>query len=423
MKTEIKQLTETKYEVVVDFDTNLWKAAQEKNLKKACANVSIPGFRKGKAPQNVAVKHIDQSKVLYDSVNEVIQKGYEVALEESKLAPFAQPTVDVTKLSNEELQLKFVITVAPKVTLGEYKNLGIKKETKEITEQDVEAALKKTLEENANLVVAERPAQMGDTVVLDFEGFVDGVAFDGGKAENYELVLGSKSFIPGFEEALVGVSAGESKDVNVTFPTQYVENLAGKAATFKCTVHEVKTKELPELTDEFVAELGVENVKTVEDLKAQEKAKLEETAKQEADKNFYNEIVKTVVKNATVTIDEDIIKSEMEGARENVNNQLSQNGLTLEQYLKIIGKSLEEYEKELHDSSAENVKTFLTLQEVAKVEELKVSEEEIEKEYADVAARFNMEVAKVKEILGKDVNRLVSEIMMRKIREKLLELN
>lgn len=423
MKTEIKQLTETKYEVVVDFDTNLWKAAQEKNLKKACANVSIPGFRKGKAPQNVAVKHIDQSKVLYDSVNEVIQKGYEVALEESKLAPFAQPTVDVTKLSNEELQLKFVITVAPKVTLGEYKNLGIKKETKEITEQDVEAALKKTLEENANLVVAERPAQMGDTVVLDFEGFVDGVAFDGGKAENYELVLGSKSFIPGFEEALVGVSAGESKDVNVTFPTQYVENLAGKAATFKCTVHEVKTKELPELTDEFVAELGVENVKTVEDLKAQEKAKLEESAKQEADKNFYNEIVKTVVKNATVTIDEDIIKSEMEGARENVNNQLSQNGLTLEQYLKIIGKSLEEYEKELHDSSAENVKTFLTLQEVAKVEELKVSEEEIEKEYADVAARFNMEVAKVKEILGKDVNRLVSEIMMRKIREKLLELN
>ena len=423
MKTEIKQLTETKYEVVVDFDTNLWKAAQEKNLKKACANVSIPGFRKGKAPQNVAVKHIDQSKVLYDSVNEVIQKGYEVALEESKLAPFAQPTVDVTKLSNEELQLKFVITVAPKVTLGEYKNLGIKKETKEITEQDVEAALKKTLEENANLVVAERPAQMGDTVVLDFEGFVDGVAFDGGKAENYELVLGSKSFIPGFEEALVGVSAGESKDVNVTFPTQYVENLAGKAATFKCTVHEVKTKELPELTDEFVAELGVENVKTVEDLKAQEKAKLEESAKQEADKNFYNEIVKTVVKNATVTIDEDIIKSEMDGARENVNNQLSQNGLTLEQYLKIIGKSLEEYEKELHDSSAENVKTFLTLQEVAKVEELKVSEEEIEKEYADVAARFNMEVAKVKEILGKDVNRLVSEIMMRKIREKLLELN
>ena len=423
MKTEIKQLTETKYEVVVDFDTNLWKAAQEKNLKKACANVSIPGFRKGKAPQNVAVKHVDQSKVLYDSVNEVIQKGYEVALEESKLAPFAQPTVDVTKLSNEELQLKFVITVAPKVTLGEYKNLGIKKETKEITEQDVEAALKKTLEENANLVVAERPAQMGDTVVLDFEGFVDGVAFDGGKAENYELVLGSKSFIPGFEEALVGVSAGESKDVNVTFPTQYVENLAGKAATFKCTVHEVKTKELPELTDEFVAELGVENVKTVEDLKAQEKAKLEESAKQEADKNFYNEIVKTVVKNATVTIDEDIIKSEMDGARENVNNQLSQNGLTLEQYLKIIGKSLEEYEKELHDSSAENVKTFLTLQEVAKVEELKVSEEEIEKEYADVAARFNMEVAKVKEILGKDVNRLVSEIMMRKIREKLLELN
>ena len=423
MKTEIKQLTETKYEVVVDFDTNLWKAAQEKNLKKACANVSIPGFRKGKAPQNVAVKHIDQSKVLYDSVNEVIQKGYEVALEESKLAPFAQPTVDVTKLSNEELQLKFVITVAPKVTLGEYKNLGIKKETKEITEQDVEAALKKTLEENANLVVAERPAQMGDTVVLDFEGFVDGVAFDGGKAENYELVLGSKSFIPGFEEALVGVSAGESKDVNVTFPTQYVENLAGKAATFKCTVHEVKTKELPELTDEFVAELGIENVKTVEDLKAQEKAKLEESAKQEADKNFYNEIVKTVVKNATVTIDEDIIKSEMDGARENVNNQLSQNGLTLEQYLKIIGKSLEEYEKELHDSSAENVKTFLTLQEVAKVEELKVSEEEIEKEYADVAARFNMEVAKVKEILGKDVNRLVSEIMMRKIREKLLELN
>lgn len=423
MKTEIKQISETKYEVLVDVDTELWKSAQAKNLKKALANVSVPGFRKGKVPESMAMKHVDQSKVMYDSINDVIQPGYEAALDESKLIPFAQPTLDVTKVSNEEVQLKFVITVAPKVTLGEYKNLGIKKEVKKISDEEINASLNKTLEENANLIVAERPAQMGDTVVLDFEGFVDGKAFEGGKGENYELVLGSKSFIPGFEDALVGVAAGESKDVNVKFPEQYVETLAGKDATFKCVVHEVKTKELPTLNDEFVSELGIENVKTVEDLKAHEKAKLEETAKQEADKKYYNDIVKAVTNNAQAVIDEDIIKSEMEGAKENMNQQLSQNGLTLDQYLKIIGKSNEDYEKELHDSSVENVKTFVTLQEIAKAENIKVSDEDIENEYATIASRFNMEVAKVKEILGKDINRLISEIMMRKIREKLIELN
>ena len=254
MKRVVNKLENSKVEVICDVETADWKAAQEKAFKKLAKNLELKGFRKGSVPEEMARKHIDTGSIFNEAINSMLQPAFDEVLREEKLQPFSRPSVDVTKVSDSELQLKFIIILAPEVNLGKYKGLGIKKDEVKVSEEEVKEAIDKLVAQQASLVVKDGPAAKGDTVVIDFVGSVDGKEFDGGKAENYSLELGSNSFVPGFEDQLVGHKAGENVDVNVTFPEQYVKDLAGKEAVFACDVHEVKAKKLPELNDEYVKE-------------------------------------------------------------------------------------------------------------------------------------------------------------------------
>ena len=261
MKRVVNKLENSKFEVLCTIEENEWKALQEKAFKALAKNVQAKGFRKGHVPEDMARKMVNQGEIINKAVNDAIQPAFNEVLKEEKLQPFAQPTVDVTKVSDTELGLKFVIIVRPEVTLGEYKGLAVEKATPEVSEEEVNKSLEALVAQNASLNVVEREAKLGDTVVLDFVGSVGGVEFDGGKAENYSLELGSNSFVPGFEDQLVGTKSGDVKDVVVTFPTQYVPELAGKEATFKCTIHEVKEKVLPEFNKEFFEDPQIKETK------------------------------------------------------------------------------------------------------------------------------------------------------------------
>ena len=417
MKRVVNKLEKSKIEVLCQIEGNEWKELQEKAFKALAKNVQIKGFRKGNAPEEMARKHVSQGEIINKALNDAIQPAFTEVLQEEKIQPFSQPTVDVTKVSDTELELKFVIITRPEVSLGEYKGLGVEKATVEVSESEIDEAINRLVAQNASLNVVERPAKTGDTVVLDFVGTIDGKEFDGGKADNYSLELGSNSFVPGFEDQLVGVSAGETKDVVVTFPTQYVPELAGKEATFKCTVHEVKEKVLPEVNEELIADLQIEGVTNVEQLRENQRNTLLANKDTQAKNAQLDAIVNKIVENSTIEIADEIIKDEVAAMKENMKKSIEQRGLTFEQYLQITGKNEEDLEKELSVDAKKNISAFLCLDKVASVEGITVTKEEIEQEFEKIAQQYSMPVEQVKEILGKDLNRFASELRSRKINE------
>ena len=280
MERKVTKLEHSRTEVLVTVDEKSWKAAQDKAFSKLRSNVTVDGFRKGKAPANLVKSKVDPMKVMDEAINGLLPSLYSEILKEEKLQPVARPQVDVTKLSDKELEVKFVIATAPEVKLGQYKGLTIGKGEVKVTAADVDKSIDELLKNSASLVTKEGEAANGDTVVMDFVGAIDGVPFEGGSAQNHELELGSHQFIPGFEEQLVGHKAGEHVEVKVKFPENYTPELKGKDATFACDIHEVKAKKLPELNEEFIKELGLPNVNTLEELKAHKKQEL--TAQREA---------------------------------------------------------------------------------------------------------------------------------------------
>jgi len=423
MKRVVNKLQNSKVEVLCDVETAEWKDAQEKAFKKLAANLEIKGFRKGKAPEDLARKHIDMGKIINEGINEMLQPAYEEVLREEKLQPFARPSVDVTKVSDTELQLKFTIILAPEVKLGNYKGLGVKKAEVKVSDDEVKAAIDKIVAQNASLVVKEDAAAMGDTVVMDFVGSVDGKEFEGGKGENYSLELGSKQFIPGFEEQLVGHKAGENVDVNVTFPEQYVPELAGKKALFKCTIHEVKAKVLPELNEELIKELNIPDVKDVEGLKAQQKAQISASKEQQATNEALNKVIEQIAAGAKIELADEIVADEVEGMKKNLEQQVSQRGMTVEQYLQITGQKPEDLDKKMKEDAVKNLRAILCMEEIAKAEGIVVEDKDVDFEMAKIADQYKMEVAKVKEILGKDMPRFKAEIRQRRITDFLIKEN
>lgn len=423
MKRVVKKLENSKVEVTCDVEEKVWKDAQEKAFQKLAKNLEIKGFRKGKVPTDMARKHIEQGRIFNEAINSMVQPCFEEVLKEEKLVPFARPSVDVTKISDTELQLKYIIILAPEVKLGEYKNLGVKKAEVKVSEKEIDEAIEKLVAQNASLVVSENAAKKGDTVVIDFVGSVDGKEFEGGKAENYSLELGSNSFVPGFEDQLVGHKAGEQVDVNVTFPEQYVPELAGKKALFKCTVHEVKEKVLPELNEELIKDLNIPEVKTVEDLKAYEKKTIESQKESKATSDALDQVVAKIAEKAQIELADEIVNEEVEGMKKNMEQQVTQRGLTLEQYYSITGQKVEEVEKKMREDAVKNLRAILCLEEIAKQEKIEVSDADVDFEMAKIAEQYKMEVEKVKEILGKDLPRFKSEIKQRRIQEFLLNNN
>ena len=417
MEHKFTNLEDCRVEIVSTVPTDMWKDAQEKAVKKACADVVVPGFRKGHAPEAMAKSHVNMQRAIDAAINDLLPIVFAEALKEGKIEPFFRPETSITKLSDTDLEVKFLVTLAPKVELGTYKGLHAEKTVPAVDEKEVAEAITRRLDRAAELIESEEPAKEGDTVVLDFEGFIDGVAFEGGKAENYSLSLGSHSFVPGFEEALIGVKKGESREVEVTFPEQYVKELASKKATFKCLVHEVKAKQIPTLSDETVADLAIKDVKTVDELKEYEKKNLLEQKTRQAVENAHGGDGSKVEVNST------IIANEAAANEEQLKKQVESNGLTFEQYLDITGQKADELKAKMQEEAGKNVKGYLVMQTLAAKEHLLVDDAELDHELAKTAERYQMKVEDLKKAYGDNLNSFRTNLVNKKIHDYIVANN
>lgn len=422
MERKVTKVKPCHVEVHVVVDEKSWKDAQEASTKKLCKEVQVDGFRKGNVPEAIAKRHINQGKMLDEAINSLLPSIYREIMEEEKIEPFAQPQVDVTKISDTNLEVKFVIVTAPEVELGEYKGLKIGKKEVKVSAKEVDEEVEKLLKDNASLVLKEGASEMGDTVVFDFVGTVDGKAFDGGSAQNYSLELGSHQFIPGFEEQLVGVKAGEHKDVNVTFPEQYTPELAGKAALFACDVHEVKAKKLPELNDEFVKELN-RGVETVEALKESTKKDIQARKEQESKREFLEKLYEKIASGSKVEIPEEMIKEQAANMKKDMEQRMAQSGLTLEQYLQFTGQKAEDFDAQLEKDAKKDITNYFLLEEVGKKENLELTDADVEFEYAKLAEQYKMKLEDVKKALEKQNAQFRHNLKMTRIEEFLIKEN
>lgn len=404
MQRTLNKLENCRTEVVVTFEEAEWKAARADAFKKLAAKVEIKGFRKGHAPEQLVKERVSDMEVTNSALDVLLQKAYESALKEEGIVPVARPSADVKKLSDTECVVSIIIPTKPEITLGEYKNLDVEHKEVKVTDEELEEELKRRLADNAELVLKDDAAEKGDTVVIDFEGFVDGKAFDGGKAENHSLELGSGQFVPGFEDQLIGAKAEEQREVKVTFPSNYPEGLNDKDATFKVVVHEVKTKKVPELNDEFVADLDIKDVHNVEEYREFVKKDLLEKAEKNEKSRFFDALLDKIVANATVKIPEEFVNEEVENMFNNLKAQVEQNGLDMDAYFKITNSKEEDVKAKMAVDARKNIERFFVLDEVGKKEEIEVNDAAIELEIAKMAEQYGLPAEKIKEIVCKDEN-------------------
>lgn len=417
MEKQIEKLENCK--TVINFKVNgeEWKAEIEKAYKKLEKKVTIPGFRKGKAPQNLVRGKISTEEVMNEALNSVLVANYEKTLTEENLYPIIRPEISVAKISMEEVEFTITVIGEPEVTLGEYKGITVEKSLIVVTDDDVKVELENLQNKNAEVSVKDGEVVEGNIATIDFEGFVDGVAFEGGKAEKYDLEIGSHTFIPGFEDQIIGMKANEEKDVNVKFPDNYVENLAGKDATFKVKLHEVKEKVLPEINDDLALDANLENVSTLDELKEYYRNEIRKNKEAEANNAATNKLLDIIVKNANFTIADEIVNEEVNHHLEDVNHQISSRGLTLEQYLKMTNTTNEDFMKHLREDALRNLKYAFVMMEVAKVEKLTVSEEDVNKAYEDISKMYGMSVEDIKKALGNREDGLKRDLLNQKVVE------
>ena len=405
----------------MEFTAEEFDQAQVKVYQAQKGKIEIPGFRKGKAPRSIIEKHFGEGIFFEDAIDELLRGNYEAAVKELDLDLIDSPRAEFSELKKGEgFTVTITVAVAPVVEVKNYKGIEIEKIENEVKDEDVENNLKQQQERNARIVSVERAAQEGDTLVLDYAGFVGEEQFEGGTALEQELTLGSQMFIPGFEEQLVGVAAGEDKDVVVTFPEEYhAPDLAGKEAVFKCHVHQVKEKQVPALDDEFAADLGFD---TLDELKASEREKLEKYAKAGAENQMKDAVLGKLVEATEVEIPEVMIKDELDRSVQELNQQLSYQGLSIKQYLEFTGKAMGDFLDELRPEAEKAVKTRLVIAGVAAAEAIEVSEEEVEEELKVMAVQYQMTADKVRELLGDDMMQyLVKDLKSKKAIEVLFE--
>ena len=387
-------------ELEVKLNGERWAKAQEAAFNKLSKEVVIDGFRKGQAPKSLIKKRISdqlvQSEAINDVANELLQEG----IDEHSLWPVARPELNVTAISEEEVDLVFTITVKPEVELGEYKGLKYEVASSEVTDEEVESEISRMRENYTDISVKEGAAEDGDTVVIDFEGFKDGVAFEGGKALGHELKLGSNSFIPGFESQLIGLKAGDSKDVELSFPEDYhAEELKGAPVTFKVTVHEVKATTLPELNDEFVQDLSIPEVETVEDLKNLIKTEKQKQKENENENQAIDKLLSEVVDNASCDIPSQMIDDEADQMIQEFAQKLQAQNFGLDQFLKATNQSKEDLRKQFELDATSKVKLRLVLEAIANKENLEADDAAVNDEYQSIADQYQMELERIKELI------------------------
>lgn len=403
MSLQVEKLEHNMAKLTIEVSAEELEKALQGAYNKQKKNISIPGFRKGKVPRQMIEKMYGPEVFYDDAANQLIPEAYGKVYDEEDLEIVSQPKIDIVQIEKGK---PFIFTaevaLKPEVTLGEYKGLKVEKISNRVTQKEIDAKLAEEQEKNARTVsVTDRPVQDKDEVVLDFEGFVDGVAFEGGKGENYPLTIGSGSFIPGFEDQLIGANLEEEKEVRVTFPEEYhAKDLAGKDAVFKCTVHEIKVKELPELDDEFASD--VSEFETLDAFKANIKAKIKEQKIAEGKRKQEDKAVEEAVANAQMDIPDAMIDTEVRQMANDFAQRLQQQGLTMDQYFQFTGMTAEKMTEELKPQALKRIQTRLVLEAIVKAENIEISDEKIDEEIQKMAESYKMEAEKLKEFMGEN---------------------
>lgn len=423
MSVQVEKLEKNMAKLTVEVPAEEVEKALQAAYMKEKNKISIPGFRKGKVPRAMIEKMYGAAVFYEEAANILIQDNYAAAMEESKEDIVSRPTIDIVQIeSGKPFIFTAEVAVRPEVTLGKYKGVQVTKIDTTVTDEEVEAALEKEQQKNSRTVtVTDRPVANGDTAVIDFEGFVDGVAFDGGKGENYDLEIGSNTFIPGFEDQLVGAEIGKELDVNVTFPEEYgAKELAGKEAVFKCKVNGIKVKELPEADDEFAQE--VSEFDTLDEYKADIKAKLLKDKEDEAKRAKEDAVIGKIVGNATMDIPDAMVEYQTQQMLDDFGRRMQSQGLSLEQYFQFTGMTEADYKEQMKPRALQNIQSRLVLEAVAEAEKLEATEEDLEKEYAKMAEQYKLDVDKVKEIFGEyQKEELKKDIVIQKAAELVTE--
>lgn len=412
MSLQVEKLEKNMAKLTIEVPADDLEKALQSAYMKQKNKISLPGFRKGKVPRQMIEKMYGAEIFYDDAANELIPKAYAEAYDEAELDIVSRPEINVVQIEKGKPFI-FTADVAtkPEVTLGEYKGLEIEKVSTRVTQKEVDAKIQEEAEKNARTItVTDRPVQDRDEVILDFEGFVDGAAFEGGKGENYPLTIGSGSFIPGFEEQLVGAEAEKEMEVKVTFPEDYhAEDLKGKEAVFKCTIHEIKAKELPEIDDEFAAE--VSEFDTLEEYKADIKAKIKDQKASEGKRKQEDQAVDAAVKNAQYEIPQPMIETQVMQMADDFAQRIQSQGISLEQYFQFTGMTADKMMDELRPQAIKRIETRLVLEAVAKAENIEISDEKLDEELAKMAESYKMEVDKLKEFMGENEKKQMKEDM------------
>ena len=412
-----------KHEVNIKIEGEEWKKALHKAYEKNNKKAKIDGFRPGKAPYEIFVKHYGIENLFIDAADSCLQESYLKAITDSKLIPVTEPKVDIKEIDENHVEFIFTIITKPEVKIKKYEGLKIKKDKLEVKEEEIQDEIDHLLEQYAELVVKEGTVENGDTVIIDYEGFLDGVPFEGGKAENYSLVIGSNTFIPGFEEQLIGMDKDSEKEIKVTFPEDYhAENLKGKETTFKVKVHEIKTKQNRELDDEFFEDLGMEGVNSLETLKESIKEHLEAHKKTDIENKFVDDMLDAISKQTEIDIPEEMVEDEINHLIKRFEEQLKYQGVSLDLYYSLTKTTEKDLREQVEKEAFKNVLYRLILEELVKILEITVTDEEANEELEKMAKQYNATKEDIQKELG-GMDMIKYDIEIRKAFAKLEELN
>ena len=416
MRTTTKKLENAVTQIKVTFDKKEWAEAQDAALKRLATRVKLDGFRPGKAPVAMIKARLGKQAIYDEATDQILQKRYADIMKKAEVAPIAQPTLNIDSVDNDNLKITILCPVKPEVELGEYKGLEVKKGRVTVAKKDIEAQVENYRHQFAELTTKENgEVAKGDTVVMDFEGFIDGEAFEGGKAENHSLEIGSGQFIPGFEDQMIGMTCENEKDVVVTFPEDYqATELAGKEATFKVTVHEIKEKTLPEADDELAKDVNIDGVETLDQLKDHIKTQLKSQKETEVENKFFSDLTSALIECCKVEDSEALLNSELDTMLREVEMNLQQQGLSFELYEQFTGKNKDAIKADLTDQAKDRVKLNLILAAIVEAENIEVTDEERNSELETIANTYNRDLEEIKQIFAQNMYQIDADILNRK---------
>ncbi len=403
-------------EIVIKVEGEKWQQALDKAFKKANAKAKIDGFRPGKAPKEVFLKHYGIESLFMDASNYAVEDAYNQMIEENKdLEIAAQPVLDIRSIDEKYIEYVFTITTKPEVKLGKYKGLDVKKDAVKVTKKEIDEAIDHMREHYKENIVKNGKVEKGDIAIIDFEGFKDGKAFEGGKGENYSLEIGSNTFIPGFEDQIIGMSVGEEKDINVTFPEDYhAEDLKGAPVVFKVKVNEVKEVKVPELDKEFFEDLGMEGIDNKEALEAQVKENIKTSKDAKAEEKYIEDLLAEIAKNTEIDVPETMVNDETERMVEQFAEHLSMQGINIEQFYQYTNSSKDALKEQYKEEALKRIKYRLILEQVIKAEKIKITDKDVDKEVEELAKKYNMTKEEVKKQYGDNLDYIKYDLEVKK---------